>query len=144
MTNTSGFSNFEKEAMKQRAEELRRNHGKKNGEADVFEKISEMTENERNIALNLHKLVAKVVPELNSKTWYGMPVYANKNKKVILFFKPGGKYQSRISTIGFEDAAQLDEGDLWPIIYGIQKWTPAIEDMLTKLVQRAIHHEEVK
>lgn len=139
MTDKLGFSDFEKEAMKQRAEELRREHGKKNGEADVLEKVAEMTTDERDIAMNFHMLVQRIAPELTAKTWYGMPAYANQDKKVVLFFQAGSKYESRLSTIGFQDAAQLDDGVFWPTSFAITQWTDAVETQLTALIQRAVN-----
>jgi uncharacterized protein YdhG (YjbR/CyaY superfamily) len=138
MTDKLGFSDFEKEAMKQRAEELRREHGKKNGEADLLEKVAEMTADERDIAMNLHMLVQRVAPDLTAKTWYGMPAYANQDKKVVLFFQAGSKYESRLSTIGFQDAAQLDDGIFWPTSFAITQWTKDVEDQMRILIQHAV------
>ncbi|MFT8325067.1 hypothetical protein [Oenococcus sicerae] len=142
MTKTAGFSNFEKEAMRQRAAELRKeqsNKGsKKNGEADVLEKISEMSDQEAVIATNLHQLVKTIAPNLSAKTWYSMPAYANENGQVVIFFQAASKFKTRYATIGFSDLAHLDENDLWPTSYAITEWNSSVSKTLTKLIQRAV------
>lgn len=129
------FSDFEREAMRERAEELRKT---KNTEADVLDKISEMTDNEAQIAIEIHNLVKKIAPELKPKTWYSMPAYANRNGKVVLFFQPATKFKARYSTLGFNDAATLDEGDFWPVTFAIKQITPAIRQQISLLIEKSI------
>ncbi|CUR62782.1 DU1801-containing protein [Leuconostoc gasicomitatum KG16-1] len=129
------FSDFEREAMRERAEELRKT---KNTEADVLDKISEMTDSEAQIAIEIHHLVKKIAPELKPKTWYSMPAYANKNGKVVLFFQPATKFKARYSTLGFNDAATLDEGDFWPVTFAIKQITPTIRQQISLLIEKSI------
>lgn len=129
------FSDFEREAMRERAEELRKT---KNTEADVLDKISEMTDSEAQIAIEIHHLVKKIAPELKPKTWYSMPAYANRNGKVVLFFQPATKFKARYSTLGFNDAATLDEGDFWPVTFAIKQITPTIRQQISLLIEKSI------
>ena len=129
------FSDFEREAMRERAEELRKT---KNTEADVLDKISEMTDNEAQIAIEIHNLVKKIAPELKPNTWYSMPAYANQSGKVVLFFQPATKFKARYSTLGFNDAATLDEGDFWPVTFAIKQITPAIRQQISLLIEKSI------
>ena len=131
----NAFSDFEREAMRERAEELRKT---KNTEADVLDKISEMTDSEAQIAIEIHHLVKKIAPELKPKTWYSMPAYANKNGKVVLFFQPATKFKARYSTLGFNDAATLDEGDFWPVTFAIKQITPTIRQQISLLIEKSI------
>ena len=135
MMDKNTFSDFEREAMRERAEELRKT---KNTEADVLDKISEMTDNEAQIAIEIHNLVKKIAPELKPKTWYSMPAYANRNGKVVLFFQPATKFKARYSTLGFNDAATLDEGDFWPVTFAIKQITPAIRQQISLLIEKSI------
>jgi len=129
------FSDFEREAMRERAEELRKT---KNTEADVLDKISEMTDSEAQIAIEIHHLVKKIASELKPKTWYSMPSYANRNGKVVLFFQPATKFKARYSTLGFNDAATLDEGDFWPVTFAIKQITPTIRQQISLLIEKSI------
>ncbi|MBZ5953641.1 iron chaperone [Leuconostoc gasicomitatum] len=135
MMDKDTFSDFEREAMRERAEELRKT---KNTEADVLDKISEMTDSEAQIAIEIHHLVKKIAPELKPKTWYSMPAYANKNGKVVLFFQPATKFKARYSTLGFNDAATLDEGDFWPVTFAIKQITPTIRQQISLLIEKSI------
>lgn len=140
--NNGDFSDIEKEAMKTRAKELRdeakRKKTREQGEKDVIGAISVMTESDKNIAQKLHEIVKDVAPELMPKTWYGMPAYANKEGKVVVFFKGQSKFESRFPTLGFDDAANLDEGNLWPTSYGLTKITDKEEKIIRELITRAI------
>ncbi|MFT8469333.1 iron chaperone [Oenococcus sp.] len=142
MAEKTGFSDFEKEAMRDRIEELRReqsnNKDPKKGEADVLEKISEMTGQEADIALKLHRLVHKIAPQLRAKTWYSMPAYCNPDGKVLLFFQCATKFKSRYNTLGFSDQAHLDHGTLWPNSFALTAWTAATEAQVSELIQRAL------
>ena len=137
-----GFSAEERAAMKERAAELRaegKQGGKKaDGLQDLLTKIAEMAPNDRALAERVHVTVTANAPELSPKTWYGMPAYANADGKVVVFFQDAGKFKYRYSTLGFQDAATLDDGDLWPVSYALMKWTPAVEKKVAALVKAAI------
>jgi len=135
MTDKNTFSDFEREAMKERAEELRKT---KNTEADVLDKISEMPADEAKIAVEIHQLVKEIAPALKPKTWYAMPAYANDNGKVVLFFQPATKFKARYSTLGFNDTATLDDGDFWPTAFAIKEITPAVRQQLSVLIGKSI------
>ena len=127
----------ERAAMKETLEERRRaRSGQADGESDVLAKIAEMSEPDRGMAKRLHALIRASAPTLEPKTWYGMPAYA-RDGKVVCFFKSGEKYKSRYATFGFEDAANLDEGDMWSTSYALKKLTPAVEEKIGKLVKKA-------
>lgn len=133
---TKTFSAEERAAMEDAAREAKR--GKGNGEADVLAKIAEMSGEDRHLAERIHAIVKQAAPELTSKTWYGMPAYVNAEGKTICFFQPGAKFKTRYSTLGFQDAAKLDDGNVWANAYAILKLTPADEAKIAALVRRAI------
>ncbi|HHX07905.1 MAG TPA: DUF1801 domain-containing protein [Chloroflexi bacterium] len=133
----SGFSKIEKEAMKQRAKELKAKQNAAASEQEVLEKINEMSDANRQIATQLHKLVKDHFPELTCRTWYGMPAYA-KGGKVLCFFQNGDKFGSRYNTLGFSDLAQLDEGSIWPSSYALTEWNAEVEAEITRLIKKAI------
>ena len=142
-TDTSGgLSAEEREAVKQRAKELRDQEkaGKNRaaGEKAVLEAIAEMEPDDRVLAEGLHKVVTEVAPDLVPKTYYGMPAYANAEGKIVVFIQAASKFKTRYATIGFEDRAALDDGDLWPIGFAVVNWTPAVEKKLTELVRTAV------
>ena len=142
-TDTSGgLSAEERDAVKQRAKELREQEkaGKNRaaGEQAVQEAIAQMEPDDRVLAEGLHKVVTEVAPDLVPKTYYGMPAYANAEGKIVVFIQAAAKFKTRYATIGFEDRAALDDGDLWPIGYAIRKWTPEVEQRVTELVRRAV------
>lgn len=137
----TSFNDFERQAMHERAEELR-NQAKnkkdpKAGLADILEKIGEMTDQESKIALAINDIVSEVAPDLKPKTWYSMPAYADQNDQVVLFFKAGSKYNSRINTLGFNDPAKLDNGLFWPTSYAIQGINPEVEAEIRQLIKEA-------
>ena len=133
----SGFSAGERAAMKERATELKAARGgKTDGTADVLAKIAEMPDAERAIAERVHALVLAAAPELQPRTWYGMPAYA-KDGKVLCFFQNASKFKSRYCTLGFSDTAALDEGSMWPTSYALPKLTKDSERRITALVKRA-------
>jgi uncharacterized protein YdhG (YjbR/CyaY superfamily) len=132
---TEGFSEAEKEAMRERARELKK--GKKDGEADLLEKIAEMPEEDRVIAERIHQIVKSTAPELQPRTWYGMPAYA-KDGKVLCFFQGAAKFGTRYATFGFNDVANLDEGSIWPVAFAIKKLTKAGEKEIAALVRKAV------
>jgi uncharacterized protein YdhG (YjbR/CyaY superfamily) len=141
-TKSEGFSAEERAAMKERAAELRAEGKKGSKKADghqaVLDRIAEMAPKDRALAERVHVTVTATAPELSPKTWYGMPAYANADDKIVVFFQDSGKFNYRYSTLGFQDSANLDDGDMWPASYALMKWSPAVEKMVVKLVKAAI------
>jgi uncharacterized protein YdhG (YjbR/CyaY superfamily) len=141
-TETSGFSAEERAAMKERAEELRAGGKKGAKKADglqaVLDKIATMAPDDRTLAERVHVTVLAAAPDLAPKTWYGMPAYANADDKIVLFFQDSGKFNYRYSTLGFQDAANLDDGAMWPVSYALKEWTSAVEKQITELVKAAV------
>jgi uncharacterized protein YdhG (YjbR/CyaY superfamily) len=139
---SDGFSAEERAAMKERAAELRAEGKKGAKQADglqaVLDKIAEMAPEDRALAERVHVTVTATAPELSPKTWYGMPAYSNADAKIVVFFQDAGKFNYRYSTLGFLDAANLDEGDIWPVSYALKKWSPTVEKTVAKLVRAAI------
>lgn len=131
-----GFSAEEKAAMKERARELKANAKAADAEADALQKISEMPSAERAIAERIHELVKQHTPELQAKTWYGQPAYT-KNGEVVFFFQSAAKFSTRYSTLGFSDAANLDDGSMWPTSYALTGLTPADEKLIIALITKA-------
>lgn len=132
----SGFSDVERQAMKDRAKELRE-FKKLSGEEQVQIKIAEMSKPDQKLAKAIHKLVMSISPELTTQTWYGMPAYYKKGK-IICFFQAGSKFESRYSTFGFQDAANLDDGSFWPTVFAITALDDDTAKKITKLVKKAI------
>jgi uncharacterized protein YdhG (YjbR/CyaY superfamily) len=136
-----GFTAEERAAMKERARELkaeeRLSKDREAGERDVVAKIREMPQPDRGMAERLHELVTSSAPDLAPRTWYGMPAYT-KNGKVVCFFKPAHKFNSRYATFGFEESANLDEGSMWPTSYALTKLTTADEKKIAALVKQAV------
>ena len=130
-----GFTDEERAAMKERAQELKR--GKADGESAVIAKIAEMPEPDRAMATRLHALIKSIAPSLSPKTWYGMPAYA-KDDKVVCFFQNAQKFKSRYATFGFSDEANLDEGGMWPTSFALKELTAAEEARIGALVKRAV------
>jgi uncharacterized protein YdhG (YjbR/CyaY superfamily) len=141
-TASQGFSAEERAAMKERAAELRAEGKKGAKKADgvqaVLDSIESMAPEDRAIAERVHVAVTTAAPQLLPKTWYGMPAYADEDGKVVVFFQNAGKFNYRYSTLGFQDAAHLDDGDAWPIAYALQKWSPAVEKKVIALVKAAV------
>jgi uncharacterized protein YdhG (YjbR/CyaY superfamily) len=137
---SKGFSADERAAMKARAREMkaeaRASKNRADGERDVLAAIAEMKGRDRAMAKRLHAIVTGSAPDLWPKTWYGMPAYA-KDGKVVCFFKPAGKFDSRYATFGFEDAANLDDGGMWTTSFALKELTAADEKKLAALVKRA-------
>ena len=138
---SKGFTDEERAAMKERAQELkaeaRRGADKAEGESAVLAKIAEMQGAERTMAKRLHAIIKASAPGLSPKTWYGMPAYA-KDGKVVCFFQSAEKFQSRYATFGFSDQANLDEGAMWPTSFALKELTAAEEAMIGALVKKAV------
>jgi uncharacterized protein YdhG (YjbR/CyaY superfamily) len=138
---SKGFSDEEKAAMKNRAKELkaeeRANKNKEEGESDVLAAIAQLPEAERAMARRLHEIIKANAPVLSPKTWYGMPAYA-RDGKIVCFFQPAYKFNTRYATLGFNDTANLVEGARWPTSFALTKWTEASEARISALVKKAV------
>lgn len=137
---TDGFTPEEHAAMKARARELkaeaRANKTRADGERDVRAALDEMPEPDRGLGERIHALVADAAPDLVPRTWYGMPAYA-RDGKVVCFFQAAAKFGSRYATVGFADAARLDDGAMWPTAFALTAWTDDVEAALRALLERA-------
>ena len=137
---STGFSDDERAAMKERAQELkaeaRAQQDKAAGERDVLAKIAEMADPDRALAERLHALITASAPDLSPKTWYGMPAYA-KDGTVVCYFTPAQKFNSRYATFGFNDVAHLDDGTMWPTAFALTTLTAADEKRIGELVKKA-------
>jgi uncharacterized protein YdhG (YjbR/CyaY superfamily) len=134
---SKGFTDEERAAMKERAQELKAEAGKADGESAVLAKIAEMQGSERTMAKRLHAIIKASAPALSPKTWYGMPAYA-KDGKVVCFFQSAQKFKSRYATLGFSDEANLDEGAMWPTSFALKELTAAEEARIGALVKKAV------
>ena len=136
-----GFTDEERAAMKARAQELkaeaRANKNKADGETDVLAAIAAMPEPDRAIAKRLHEIIKASAPALSPKTWYGMPAYA-RDGKVVCFYQSAEKFKTRYASFGFSDAANLDEGALWPTAFALKELTVAGEAKIVALVKKAV------
>ena len=130
-----GFTAEEKAAMRARARELK---DKTDGETAVGAAIAKMSPKDRTIAKRLHGLIKAAAPDLMPKTWYGMPAYANKDGKVVCYFRDAGKFKDRYATFGFNDAAKLDQGSMWPVAFALTTLTAADEAKIRRLVKKAV------
>jgi uncharacterized protein YdhG (YjbR/CyaY superfamily) len=142
---SSGFTDEERAAMKERAQEVkadarRSSRGKKDkadGEGEVFAKIAAMQEPDRVMAERVHAIVKASAPDLSPRTWYGMPAYA-KDGKVVCFFQSAEKFKTRYATLGFSDTAKLDDGALWPVAFALKELTAIEEARIAELVKKAV------
>ncbi len=138
---TETFTAEERAAMKARAQELKAeakaNRSRAEGEHDVLAKISALAEPDRALAKKVHEIVTANAPSLMPKTWYGMPAYA-RDGKVVCFFQDAGKFGSRYATLGFNDSAKLDDGNLWPTSFALKKMTAAEAERIAALVKKAV------
>src|SRR5215211_4073135 len=134
---TKRFTDEERGAMKDRLQELKAEAKKADAEEAVLAKIAEMTEPDRTMAERLHALITASAPVLSPKLWYGMPAYA-KDGKIVCFFQPAKKFNSRYATFGFNEDANLDEGAMWPTSFALQELTAAEEAKITALVKQAV------
>ncbi|QZY28956.1 iron chaperone [Nocardioides coralli] len=141
-TTSDGFTAEERAAMKERAAELRAEGRKGAKKADglqaVLDKIAAMSPADRALAERVHVTVTETAPQLDPKTWYGMPAYADAEGKAVVFFQEAGKFGTRYSTLGFQDNAHLDDGAMWPVSYALVEWTPAVEERIRALVKTAV------
>jgi hypothetical protein len=143
MAEMTGFTDEERAAMRERAQELkaatrrRPRAGKADGERDVLAKIAEMPTSDRAMAERLHALITASAPDLSPRTWYGMPAYA-KGGKVVCFFQSAQKFKTRYATFGFSDTARLDEGAMWPTSFALKDLTAADEARISALVKQAV------
>jgi uncharacterized protein YdhG (YjbR/CyaY superfamily) len=141
-TTSQGFSDAEKAAMKERAKELkaeaRASKNKEEGEKAVLAAIAAMPEPDRSMAARLHEVIKVNAPSLSPKTWYGMPAYADKDGNVICFFQNASKFNARYATLGFNDRAKLDEGDMWPTSFALKELNAAEEARIVALVKKAV------
>ncbi|HLI17205.1 MAG TPA: hypothetical protein VKV22_02915 [Rhodanobacteraceae bacterium] len=135
---SGGFTAEERAAMKERARELKNAKRGAEGEKDVLAAIAKMPEPDRTMSERLHKLIRIAAPELLPKTWYGMPAYANADEKIICFFRPASKFKDRYLTLGFNDAARLDDGAMWPTSFALTKLTASEEKRIGELVRKAV------
>ncbi len=135
-----GFSAAEREAMRQRAEELRAEKGgrkKADGLEAALAAIAAMPDEDRLLAERVHTIVSDVAPHLLPRTWYGMPAYAD-GKDVVCFFQGAAKFDARYATIGFNDVARLDDGAMWPVSFAIVEWDDQVARRVQDLVRRAV------
>jgi uncharacterized protein YdhG (YjbR/CyaY superfamily) len=141
-TESGGFTADERAAMKERAAELRaegkQGAKKADGLQAVLDKIAEMAPEDRALAERVHMTVTAAAPDLSPRTWYGMPAYANADGKVVVFFQDSGKFSYRYSTLGFQEAANLDDGDIWPVSYALTEWSAVVEKKVAELVKTAV------
>jgi hypothetical protein len=140
---SNGFTAEEKAAMRERAKELkaeaRAQKSREEGEKDVLARIKQMAKPDRVMAERLHALITASAPDLTPRTWYGMPAYSNEDGKVVCFFRDAGKFKDRYATFGFNEAAKLDEGRMWPTSFALTELTAAEEKKIGALVKKAVH-----
>jgi uncharacterized protein YdhG (YjbR/CyaY superfamily) len=137
-TKSQTFSAEERAAMRERAAELKAEARKADGEKALLAKVKEMPQADRMMAERLHDLVKANAPDLSPKTWYGMPAYADKDGKVVIYFQSADKFDSRYATFGFNDTANLDDGAMWPTSFALKKLTAADEKKIATLVKKAV------
>lgn len=137
---SEGFTEEERAAMRERAQELKaaaRRGSRKDEESTVLAKIAGMPEPDRAMAMQLHAIIRASAPALTPRLWYGMPAYA-RDGKVVCFFQPAHKFHTRYATLGFTDAANLDEGAMWPVAFALKELTAAEEERIAMLVRKAV------
>ena len=134
-TKKDGFTAEEKAAMRARAKELK---ATEDGETAVQEALAKMTPKDRALGKRIHAIVKESAPDLTPKTWYGMPAYANKDGKVVVFFRDAAKFKERYAMLGFNDTANLDSGNMWPVAFALTELTAADEKKIATLVKKAV------
>lgn len=139
---SEGFTDEERAAMKERAKELkaeaRASKDRAAGESDVLAKIADMPEPDRTLAERIHAIITASAPTLMPKTWYGMPAYANRDGKIVCFFQNASKFNARYATLGFNDAAHLDEGAMWPTSFALKELNADDEARISALIKKAV------
>jgi uncharacterized protein YdhG (YjbR/CyaY superfamily) len=130
-----GFTAEEKAAVRARAKELK---SREDGESAVRAALAAMSRQDRALGERIHTIVTESAPDLSPKTWYGMPAYANKEGKVVCFFRNAEKFKERYAMLGFNDSANLDDGSVWPVAFALKKLTKADEARIAKLVKKAV------
>jgi uncharacterized protein YdhG (YjbR/CyaY superfamily) len=134
-TKSEGFTAEEKAAMKARAKELK---AAAEGEEAVLSALAAMSPDDRALGERIHAIVKETAPDLTPKTWYGMPAYANKDGKVVLYFRNAEKFKERYAMLGFNDTSNLDDGSMWPVAFALTKLTKADEARIAKLLEQAV------
>lgn len=141
-THGDGFSAAERAAMRERAAELRaagRKGARKAEELQAaLDALAKMDPEDRALGERVHATITANAPALSAKTWYGMPAYANADGRVVVAFKNSGKFNTRYSTLEFQDPARLDDGEMWPVSYAIVNWSRAVEEKIADLVRKAV------
>jgi uncharacterized protein YdhG (YjbR/CyaY superfamily) len=137
-TKSKGFTAEEKAAMKERAQELKAEKNKADGEKTLLAKVAQMKGKDRVLAERIHEIVKTTAPSLVPRTWYGMPAWANENGNVVCYFQDAAKFKSRYATVGFSDQAKIDAGAMWPTCFAVTDLTPAEEKKLAALVKKAV------
>ena len=141
-TRSDGFSEAERDAMKARAQELkaqgRSGQKKADNERAVLDAIAEMPDADRKLAERIHAIVTATAADLLPRTWYGMPAYAKTDGKLICFFKAASKFEGRYAVLGFEDTSMLDDPPMWPVVFAIVEWSPAVEKKVVSLIKKAV------
>ena len=135
------MSDAEKQALKETMAErakARKKMSPEQLEAEVVEKINKMAPADKSIAKKIHELVKKIAPQLQAKTWYGMQAYCNDEGKTVVFFQDAGKFKARYSTLGFQDAANLDKDAMWATSFAVIGWNEAVEKNITALIKKAV------
>jgi uncharacterized protein YdhG (YjbR/CyaY superfamily) len=135
---SKGLTAEERAAMRERVKELKAEARKEGGEKALLAKIAEMPPSDRAMAKRIHAIVKDIAPSLSPKTWYGMPAYANEDGKVVCFFQDAAKFKARYATFGFSEAANLDQGDMWPTSFALKKLSAAEEKKIGALVRKAV------
>jgi uncharacterized protein YdhG (YjbR/CyaY superfamily) len=139
-TSSETWTDEEKAAMQEHAREMKAKRGAKgkpDGEADIQAKIAAMPEPDKSMAKRIHALVKETAPDLTPRTWYGMPAYS-RDGKLVCFFQPASKFKARYATFGFEESANLDEGNFWPTSFALTKLTATEEAKIAALVKKAV------
>jgi uncharacterized protein YdhG (YjbR/CyaY superfamily) len=139
-TKKKGFTAEERAAMKERAQELKAESEKAEGESAVVAKLAEMTDSDRALGEKLHAIIKASAPTLSPKLWYGMPAYA-RDGKVVCFFQCAEKFNTRYATLGFNDTASIDDGNMWPVAFALMELTPADEEKISNLVKKAVSQD---
>ena len=136
MSTTQKFTAEEKAAMRARAKELKL---AAEGEEAIVAALKKMTPSDRKLGQRVHKIVTEAAPDLTPKTWYGMPAYANKDGKVVIYFRDAAKFKERYAVLGFQDPAKIDKGTMWPVVWALtDKLSTADENQIRKLVKQAV------